>query len=117
MRLDSRALQTLAWYVGWQLQRRPSCEAQAFLCLTSIPVSCAMKRTYSRRRTFHATVARQSSDPSSDQMRSRVRGRRKNEERKKFLQIGHFWSGIEKCPRQESNLRTRFRKPLLYPLS
>jgi hypothetical protein len=21
------------------------------------------------------------------------------------------------CPRQESNLRTRFRKPLLYPLS
>ena len=22
-----------------------------------------------------------------------------------------------KCPRQESNLRTRFRKPLLYPLS
>jgi hypothetical protein len=24
---------------------------------------------------------------------------------------------IEGCPRQESNLRTRFRKPLLYPLS
>ena len=22
-----------------------------------------------------------------------------------------------KCPRQDSNLRTRFRKPLLYPLS
>jgi hypothetical protein len=25
------------------------------------------------------------------------------------------WS--EGCPREESNLRTRFRKPLLYPLS
>ncbi len=24
---------------------------------------------------------------------------------------------IEKCPRPESNQRTRFRKPLLYPLS
>ena len=24
---------------------------------------------------------------------------------------------LRKCPRQESNLRTRFRKPLLYPLS
>jgi hypothetical protein len=23
----------------------------------------------------------------------------------------------QECPRQESNLRTRFRKPLLYPLS
>ena len=45
MRLDSRALQTLAWYVGSQLQRRPSRDAQAFLCLTSIPVSCAMRRT------------------------------------------------------------------------
>jgi hypothetical protein len=24
---------------------------------------------------------------------------------------------VGECPRQESNLRTRFRKPLLYPLS
>jgi hypothetical protein len=24
---------------------------------------------------------------------------------------------LNRCPRQESNLRTRFRKPLLYPLS
>ena len=24
---------------------------------------------------------------------------------------------ITECPREESNLRTRFRKPLLYPLS
>jgi hypothetical protein len=24
---------------------------------------------------------------------------------------------MEKCPRPESNQRTRFRKPLLYPLS
>jgi hypothetical protein len=23
----------------------------------------------------------------------------------------------EKCPRQDSNLRSRFRKPMLYPLS
>jgi hypothetical protein len=31
------------------------------------------------------------------------------------------WSGITlyqgECPRHESNMRTRFRKPLLYPLS
>jgi hypothetical protein len=24
---------------------------------------------------------------------------------------------MERCPRHESNMRTRFRKPLLYPLS
>jgi hypothetical protein len=32
---------------------------------------------------------------------------------------GHILGRDEKsgCPRQESNLRTRFRKPLLYPLS
>ena len=28
-----------------------------------------------------------------------------------------FHAGGRECPRQESNLRTRFRKPLLYPLS
>jgi hypothetical protein len=28
-----------------------------------------------------------------------------------------FWLPSAGCPRQESNLRTRFRKPLLYPLS
>jgi hypothetical protein len=28
-----------------------------------------------------------------------------------------FWLSNAACPRQESNLRTRFRKPLLYPLS
>jgi hypothetical protein len=44
-------------------------------------------------------------------------GLRKNERKQKFLQIGHFWSAIDKCPRPESNQRTRFRKPLLYPLS
>jgi hypothetical protein len=26
-------------------------------------------------------------------------------------------TSMDRCPRQESNLRTRFRKPLLYPLS
>jgi len=45
MRVDSRALHTLAWYVGWQLQRPPAREAQAFLCLTSMPVRCAIGRT------------------------------------------------------------------------
>ena len=26
-------------------------------------------------------------------------------------------SAYKRCPRQDSNLRTRFRKPMLYPLS
>ena len=28
-----------------------------------------------------------------------------------------LWSAPVECPREDSNLRTRFRKPLLYPLS
>jgi hypothetical protein len=40
-----------------------------------------------------------------------------NERKQEFLQTGHFLRAMERCPRQESNLRTRFRKPLLYPLS
>ena len=36
--------------------------------------------------------------------------------KKQSLQTG-FLQGKEQCPRHESNVRTRFRKPLLYPLS
>ena len=31
--------------------------------------------------------------------------------------VGAVVARAKRCPRQESNLRTRFRKPLLYPLS
>ena len=31
--------------------------------------------------------------------------------------VGYGLTSVKICPRQESNLRTRFRKPLLYPLS
>lgn len=64
MRFHSHALQTLASYVGWQLQRPPAREAQDLLCLTSMPVRCPTGRSYSGRRTFRATGARQSHDAS-----------------------------------------------------
>src|SRR5919106_5030485 len=61
IRFDSRALQTLAWYVGWQLQRPPRRDAHAFLCRTSIPVRCATRRTLLRPsdvpRDSRATVS------------------------------------------------------------
>src|SRR5712692_8814721 len=107
MRFDSRALHTLAWYVGWQLQRRPSREAQAFLCLTSMPVSCAMRRTVLSTpdvpRDSRATVFQRHWRSGA------VAGERfgKNERKKEFLQTGHFLQAIERCPRPESNQRTR----------
>jgi hypothetical protein len=117
MRLDSRALQTLAWYVGWQLQRWPSREAQAFLCLTSMPVRCAMTTTVlplsDVPRDSRATVPRRrwpsrlSTTPAAEE----------SERKKEFLQTGYFLQDKSECPRHESNMRTRFRKPLLYPLS
>ena len=35
------------------------------------------------------------------------------------LKLRVTWRGcpVTKCPRQDSNLRSRFRKPMLYPLS
>src|SRR5919106_4105331 len=102
MRFDSRALQTLAWYVGWQLQRPPRRDAQAFLCLTSMPVRWAMTRTLLGAsdvpRDSRATVAGRRS-PSR---LSTTSAAGEPERKKEFLQTGYFLQDNRECPRQES---------------
>jgi hypothetical protein len=92
-------------------RHRPSCASPR------CPSAATCKGRYSRHRTFHATVARQSSDASSDQVRSPARGSARMKERKNSCKQTTFLQTMERCPRHESNMRTRFRKPLLYPLS
>jgi hypothetical protein len=42
----------------------------------------------------------------------RIDKRRSIRFRSGSTQMGNLWSAMKKCPRQESNLRTRFRKAL-----
>ena len=46
----------------------------------------------------------------------RFRGRDRIE-RRRFERFSRMVHRCRECPRKESNLRTRFRKPVLYPLS
>src|SRR5882672_685252 len=46
---------------------------------------------------------------------SRSAVRNESERKKEFLQTGYFLQGNRGCPRQESNLCTRFRKPRVVP--